>query len=128
MKLQESKRDLLNMYDYSVENQRLREAIGKAISGLSTVHAMFNSPQMDNSHVRRSIEEARHVQRDLILAQKAIKDNSMTELKKEVEELKKKLKECGKYAKIIKVGLDKNDARFLEAEQIERIVKKELEK
>ena len=37
------------------ENQRLTEAIGKAISGLSTVHAMFNSPQMDNSHVRRSI-------------------------------------------------------------------------
>lgn len=59
---------------------------------------------------------------------RSFKDQQIHRLKKEVEELKKKLKECGKYAKIIKVGLDKNDARFLEAEQIERIVKKELEK
>ena len=47
--------------------------------------------------------------------------DAIEELKEEIEKLKKNLKECGKYAKIIKIGLDKNDARLLEAEQIERL-------
>ena len=45
-----------------------------------------------------------------------------------IKHLEYELKECGKYAAIIKIGLNKNDARYLEAEQIERIVKKALEK
>ncbi len=46
----------------------LRNAIGKAISDLSTVNATFNSPQMDGSHIRKSIEKTKEVQKDLIKA------------------------------------------------------------
>jgi len=49
------------------------------------------------------------------------KSDMVCQKMEEIESLKKSLKECGKYAKIIKVGLEKNDARLLEAEQIERI-------
>ena len=46
----------------------LKNAIGKAISDLSTAQAMYNSPQMDNSHGRKSIEKIKEVRKDLVIA------------------------------------------------------------
>ena len=56
------------------KNQKLREAIGNAISGLSSVRAIWNSPQMDNSHGTKAIRKLREVQQDLVIAQKALED------------------------------------------------------
>ena len=42
--------------------------------------------------------------------------------RQENERLKDALKEILKYAKILKIGLDRNDAKYVEAEQIEIII------